>query len=101
MKMSKNLANLADFVAAVRRVVVGTSSAPKALKKLCSKLGFTTHKVSKSGHYRLMHPLFGGRSIPFGSSPSDYRWQLAFVQQVRSAIRANPQAMMIAANFKF
>ena len=97
----KTQKTVSDFVAEVRRIVVGTVNAPKALKKLCSRLGFSTHDVSRRGHYRLVHPLLGGRSIPFGSSPSDHCWQLAFLQQVRAAIRANPQAATLIGSYKF
>ena len=97
----ENTEKIKKFIESVRRIVVGTACASRALKKLVGRLGFTLHPVSRSGHYRLLHPLMGGRAIPFGSSPSDHRWQLAFLQQVRAAIRANPQAEMLVGSYKF
>ena len=83
------------FVTNVRHIVVGTACASRALKKLVGRLGFTLHPVSRNGHSRLLHPLMGGRAVPFGSSPSAGNWQLAFLREIRHAIRQNPNAVAI------
>ncbi len=74
------------FIMRVRSVF--TNQNPKRIVKELCRLGFEVLTGGRNGHYRLRHELTGSRVFPFGSSPSDRRFGLNFVREVRWAILA-------------
>ena len=69
----------------IKRIIVGTTCAPKAVNKLV-RLGFAVE--SRKGHYYLRHPEVRGR-LSLGSSPSDRRWQLNFLRELKYMLAAS------------
>ena len=67
-----------------RTAVTAHSNPKRALNELI-RLGFSTMKGGKNGHHRLAHPLLGAARLSLASSPSDRRWTLGFVRELRYA----------------
>ena len=61
---------------------------PRRIIREFIRLGFDVIPGGRKGHTRLRHSLTGSRIFPFGSSPSDSRYGLNFVREVRWAILA-------------
>ena len=74
------------FLKSVRAVFAHQN--PKRIIREFVCLGFEVITGGRNGHYRLRHDLTGSRIFPFGSSPSDSRYGLNFVREVRWAILA-------------
>ncbi len=74
------------FLKSVRAVFAHQN--PKRIVRELNRLGFDVITGGRNGHYRLRHELTGSRIFPFGSSPSDRRFGLNFVREVRWAILA-------------
>lgn len=71
------------------RVRAACAQNPKRMIREFIRLGFDVlTNGGRNGHYRLRHELTGSRVFPFGSSPSDRRFGLNFVREVRWAILA-------------
>lgn len=83
--MSEN--QIKHFLTAVRRAVTGTAN-PRRVLTLLRGLGFVEVPGGRCGHHGLRHSLTGGCKLTLGSSPSDNRWALNFVSQVRHAVWA-------------
>ena len=74
-----------EFLARTRNIVQSNANPSRAVRRLV-KIGFRIETVSKNGHYRLSHEFMGAIKVTFGSSPSDIRYALNFVREVRYAV---------------
>lgn len=72
------------FLKKVKSIVVGEMNAKRIVRLLVRDLGFCQEVKGK--HYHLRHPRLGNYKATMSCSPSDWRWGMNLVSQIRHAM---------------
>ena len=91
MKRSLSAAELTnderEILGKTRHIVQSATNSSHAVARL-RKIGYRVEAVGEKGHYRVSHRITGNIKFSFGSSPSDRRFALNFIREIKHAILA-------------
>ena len=76
-----------EILGETRHIVQSTKNSSHAVARL-RKIGYRVEAVGEKGHYRVSHRITGNIKFSLGSSPSDRRFALNFIREIKHAILA-------------